>query len=122
MSAPGVLAGAVSRVLVTSLLSVPFWHAPALVVWGRQGPAQAMFSSTLAVWRARGAFVLYSLGWFVALGGGGVLASLLMALLGLGGVAVLLLMPMAILFTTAFYVSLYFCFADSFANDEAAQA
>lgn len=122
MTAPGVQAGAIARLLVTSLLSVPFWHAPALVVWGQQGPAQAMFSSTLAVWRARGAFALYSLGWLAALAGGGLLAGLLMALLGLGGLAVLLLMPMAMLFTTAFYVSLYFCFADSFTTDEAAQA
>jgi hypothetical protein len=121
-NAHGVMAGAMARVLLTSLLSLQFWHAPALVVWGRQGPAQAMFSSALAVWRARGAFVLYSLGWFVALTAGGMLAALLMALLGLGALSMLLLMPLALFFTTAFYCSLYFCFADSFASDEAAQA
>jgi hypothetical protein len=122
MTAPGVQAGAIARVLVTALLSVPFWHAPALVVWGQQGPAQAMFSSTLAVWRARGAFVLYSLGWMGALAGGGMLAAFLMALLGLGAVGMLVLMPLALFFTTAFYVSLYFCFADSFTTDEATSA
>ena len=45
------------------LLSVPFWHAPALVHWGGQGVAQALFSSTLAVWRCKGAFFTYSLAW-----------------------------------------------------------
>lgn len=118
MDAPGVRAGAIARVLLTALLSVPFWHAPALVVWGKQGPAQALFSSTLAVWRSKGAFVLYSLGWFVAMGGAGLLAAFLMALLGLGALSFLLLMPLALFFTTAFYASLYFCFADSFASDE----
>lgn len=122
MNAPGVQAGAIVRVLVTALLSVPFWHAPALVVWGQQGPAQALFSSTLAVWRARAAFVLYSLGWVAALAGGGMLAALLLALAGLGAAGMLFLMPLALFFTTAFYVSLYFCFADSFVNDEATQA
>ncbi|MBK7615301.1 MAG: hypothetical protein KA375_04635 [Vitreoscilla sp.] len=119
MDAPGVRAGAFARVLFTALLSVPFWHAPALVVWGRQGPAQALFSSTLAVWRAKGAFLLYGLGWFVAMGGAGMLAAFLMAMLGLGALSFLLLMPLALFFTTAFYASLYYCFADSFVQDDA---
>jgi hypothetical protein len=34
----------------------------------------------------------------------------------------LVLMPLALFFTTAFYVSLYFCFADSFTTDEATSA
>jgi hypothetical protein len=41
---------------------VPFWHAPGLVHWGSQGVGQALFSSTLAVWRCRGAFVVYLTG------------------------------------------------------------
>ena len=120
MDAPGVQAGAVARVLLTALLSLPFWHAPALVVWGRQGPAQALFSSALAVWRAKGAFLLYSLAWLGAMGGAGVFAAFLMALLGLGTLSFLVIMPMALFFTTAFYASLYFCFADSFVQDDAA--
>ncbi|WP_374583962.1 BPSS1780 family membrane protein [Ideonella dechloratans] len=31
--APGVMAGMLARVTVTLLLSMPFWHAPALVCW-----------------------------------------------------------------------------------------
>lgn len=122
MDSPGVQAGAIARVLLTALLSVPFWHAPALVVWGKQGPAQALFSSTLAVWRAKGAFFLYSLAWLGALGGAGLFAALLMAMMGLGALSFLVIMPMALFFTTAFYASLYFCFTDSFVTDEAKPA
>ena len=112
--APGVMAGALARVLLSSLLSLPFWHAPALVHWGRQGPAQALFSSLMAVWRARGAFLLYSLGWCAALAVAGTVGGLLTLVLGLGAFATFLLMPVAMFFTTAFYVSLYFGFVDSF--------
>ena len=47
------------------MLAVPFWHAPALVYWDHHGCAKALFSSTLACWRNRGAFTVYSLVWFV---------------------------------------------------------
>ena len=44
-------------------LSIPFWHAPALVYWGGQGWAKSLFFSTVALWRNKGAFALYGLGW-----------------------------------------------------------
>ncbi|HSI58309.1 MAG TPA: BPSS1780 family membrane protein [Ideonella sp.] len=113
-SAPGVFEGALVRTLLTALLSIPFWHAPALVFWGGQGPAQAMFSSALALWRAKGAFLLYSLGWTAALMLSSVIVILLTGVLGAGPLAGFLLMPIALMFTTAFYVSLYFSFTDCF--------
>jgi len=69
---PQLFWGVVSRFGLIAALSVPFWHAPALVHWGDQGPAQALFSSTLAVWRSRGAFAVYLMSWLgiiVAFGG-----------------------------------------------------
>lgn len=116
--APGLREGALARVVLSALLSVPFWHAPALVHWGGQSPAQALFSSTLAVWRSRGAFLLYSLGWVGALAGAGALSTLLLLMLGMGALGTLVMMPLALFFTTAFYASLYFCFRDCFGADD----
>ena len=96
------------------LLGVPLWHAPALIVWGGQSVGQAMFSSTLALWRARGAFVLYGLGWMgVALAAMG-LSSILGALLGNGTVAGLVIMPIGLAVTCAYYASLFFSFQGCF--------
>lgn len=117
-TAPGAFKGALVRTLLTALLSIPFWHAPALVYWGEQGPAQAMFSSALALWRAKGAFLLYSLGWTAALMASSVVIILLTAVLGAGPLAGFLLMPIALMFTTAFYVSLYFSFTDCFGTPD----
>ncbi|MFN5165982.1 MAG: BPSS1780 family membrane protein, partial [Pseudomonadota bacterium] len=63
LAEPGVSAGAMLLLGLGTLLSIPFWHAPALVHWGGQGVGQALFSSTLAVWRNKAAFLGYFLGW-----------------------------------------------------------
>ena len=116
--APGVMAGMLARVTVTLLLSMPFWHAPALVCWVGQSPAQAMFSSVLALWRCRSAMLVYGLGWMGLMMLAGVVLSLLMVLLGGSSLMGLLSMPLALAMTSAYYVSLFFTFRDSFGQAE----
>jgi hypothetical protein len=96
-----------------ALVSIPLWHAPALVHWGRQGAAQAMFSSIVSIWRTRGAFLVFGLGWFAVF-------FLFMALTSIGAavfgaIAVsLAAMTCLVALTAAFYVSTWFCFVDTF--------
>lgn len=114
---PGLLSGLLWRGGLFMLISVPFWHAPALVFWVGQGPAQAMFSSAVAVWRSAGAMTVYLLGWFGLLMLAGLFSS---ALLGdtLGNLGQLLMLSLGLLLTCAFYVSLYFCFRDCFGDPD----
>jgi hypothetical protein len=122
LAEPRLRNGMALRLLLLSALSVPFWHAPMLVAWQGQGLAQALFSSTLACWRNRGAFCVYTLAWIgfsVALG---LFAGLAVALLGSPQMASLLLPPAALMFAVVFYVSLYFVYADSFGTGDAAAA
>lgn len=114
LSEPGVGAGMLIGLTLGSLLSVPFWHAPALVHWGGQGVAQSLFSSTVAVWRSKGAFLVYFAAWTGASLGAGVVAALLLALLGTPQLAGVVAVPAGLAFTSAFYVSLLFAFNDSF--------
>ncbi len=110
---PRLIQGQLLTLLSVAVLAVPFWHAPALVHWAGQGLAQALFSSTLAVWRNRGAFALYVLGW---LGIGfilGLIALLLGAVFG-GEVAQVLVAFACMLVNVALYSSLYFSFVDCF--------
>lgn len=114
---PGLLNGMLLRLGGTALLSIPFWHAPALVWWQGQGVAQALFSSTLAVWRNRGAFVVYVLAWTVTIVIFGIVAGGLFALIGAPQLVTIAAVPAGLMFSTAFYVSLIFtyqgCFADT---------
>lgn len=114
-----VMAGALIASLVITALSVPFWHAPALVHWGGQGPWQALFSSTLAVWRARGAFVVYGLVWFAICLLSMLASAIVMALLGGSALTVLVLAPLFLFLSTLFYISLIFSFNDSFGTHSA---
>jgi hypothetical protein len=49
---------------VSRSCTIPLWHAPALMHWGRQGVAKAMFASVVAMWRTRAALLMFGLGWF----------------------------------------------------------
>jgi hypothetical protein len=114
LSEPGVATGVLLAGVLGTLLSVLFWHAPALVHWGGQGVAQSLFSSTLAVWRCRGAFLTYSLAWVGVIAAFGLLAALLFGLLGTPQLANVVGVPAGLTFSTVFYISLLYTFTDSF--------
>lgn len=109
--------GFLVRSLLASLLSVPFWHAPALVHWDGHGFAKSLFSSTIACWRNKGAFLMFSLTWFGVLMLTSFALNVVVLLLGNAQVAALLSAPAMLMLTTVFYVSLFFTFADCFADD-----
>ena len=116
---PQLQLGLVLRFGLASLLSLPFWHAPALVHWGGQGVGKALFFSAMACWRNIGAFTVYGLAWAGAILMFGVLANVLAALTQQAQLIALAAVPAGLLFSTVFYASLYFTFIDCFAPDEA---
>jgi len=117
---PGVTRAAWLLGVLGTALSVPFWFAPALVHWGGQGVGQALFSSTLALWRNKGAFTTFAATWVVVVTVTSVLVSMLLAALGAARMAGMMLMPLALLFSTVFYVSQLFAFNDTFGGAAAA--
>ncbi|MEO6407389.1 MAG: BPSS1780 family membrane protein [Burkholderiaceae bacterium] len=112
---PALRNGLLLRFGLAGLLSVPFWHAPALVHWHGHSAAKSLFASSIAVWRNRAAFTLYGLAWVGVVLGFTIVASLLFGLLGQPQWIALAAMPASLLFSTVFYVSLYFTFVDCFA-------
>lgn len=115
---PRLLFGLALRFGLAGALSIPFWHAPALVHWGTQGAAQSLFSSTVAIWRNKGAFLVFALAWTAVVLAAGAAANLIGALLGQPQLIAVLAMPASLLLSTVFYASLYFTFADCFAERE----
>jgi hypothetical protein len=117
---PGVFWATTFGTLSGTLLSVLFWHAPALVHWGGQGVGQSIFSSALAVWRSKGAFTVYSLAWMMLILFFGVATAFLFDALGIPQMATSVAMPAALMFSTVFYISVLFTFNDSFSGVAAA--
>ena len=115
---PRLTQGLLVRIGLPGLLSVPFWHAPALIYWGGQGVVQAMFTSTLALWRTRRAFTVYLLGWVGLMLGVALLVMLLGLLSGARQALGVLTMPIGLVFSAVFYVSLWFSFVDTFGEPD----
>jgi hypothetical protein len=118
MADPMLQFGVFLRLAFAAALSVPFWHAPALVHWGGQPWAKSLFFSTVAVWRNKAAFAMYGLAWVVLWMVLLVLVSIGVGLLGPQRFA-LVATPLTLIFSTVFYASLWFTFADCFASDDA---
>ncbi|RZJ07301.1 MAG: hypothetical protein EOP39_16760 [Rubrivivax sp.] len=113
-SDPRILYGTLARFGGLALLSVPYWHAPALIHWGGQGVGQALFSSTLAMWRNKAAFALNGLLWFALFLGLSSAITLVFTMLGLLQAAPLVMLITGMLTWAVFYASLYFSFVDCF--------
>ena len=116
LNEPGVALAALLGIGLGIALSVPYWHAPALVFWGGQNVAQALFSSAVAVWRSKGALLAYTATWAALVLGVGVGSALVFGLLGLGQLASVVSVPAGLFLSTVFYVSLLFTFNDSFGS------
>ena len=115
---PQLQFGLLLRVGLASALSLPFWHAPALSHWGGLGVAKALFFSLVACWRNKGAFAVYALTWAGVIIGFAVVANLSFLMLGQLRLIGMLAMPASLFFSTVFYASLYFTFADCFMQDD----
>lgn len=119
LSEPGLTVGMLILALGGTALSVPFWHAPALVHWGGQGVGQALFSSSLAVWRSKGAFFSYMMAWLGVMFVVGLGTAFVLGLLGLQQLVGLTAVPVGLVFSAVFYLSVLFTFNDSFGGGAA---
>jgi hypothetical protein len=113
-----LMEGTLSFGLLATLLSIPFWHAPALVWWGGQSVWQALFSSTLGVWRAKAAYLVYSLAWLMASIAMSLVVGVLAGSFGSPALITWLVPALVLALSSAFYVSLWFSFVDNFGSPD----
>lgn len=68
-ASPELLSELLNLVTIMAVLYTPvlmlFWYAPSLVLWHDIEPRKALFFSLVTVWRNRGAFLIYSMGWLL---------------------------------------------------------
>lgn len=93
--------------LLYILISMLFWHAPALIGWHGVPMGQALFFSMVACWRNKWAFLLYGLSWgaiFLSVQ----MAGVFLTMLGLSAPVMQLLMtPVNIAVAAVLYASFY---------------
>lgn len=120
MADPKLELGMLVRFGLAGLLSVPFWHAPALVHWGGESATRSLFFSTVACWRNRAAFSVYGFVWVAVILLLGVVANIVAAVLGEAQPVVLFMALASLVVSAVFYVSLYVTYADCFVDDASA--
>lgn len=111
---PDVRADLMWRMGLTLPLSLVFWHAPALVYWGKLPVLKALFFSTVACWRNLGAFILFGLGWFGIAVAVAVADRALIAMVAEPMLVNTVVTMAAMWLASAFYASLYFTVVDCF--------
>ena len=99
-------------------LSLLFWHAPGLVHWHGVPPVKALFFSIVACVRNYGAFLVYGLGWLGVFLLGGLVVSIVSALLAVAGLAGSMaggiMVGAAMMLAAMFFTSVVFTFRDCF--------
>jgi len=89
------------------LISMLFWHAPALTGWHSLPMGRALFYSMVACWRNKWAFLLYGLSW-AAIFFSIQMAGVLLIMLGFSPALLqVLLMPVNIAVAAVLYASFY---------------
>ena len=96
------------------LLSLMFWHAPALVHWHQVPPIKSVFFSLVACVRNFWAFTLFGLVWMALLVGVVLLITIIASLFGNPQLAGVTLLPVSMLIAAMFFTSTYFSFRDCF--------
>lgn len=98
------------------LISMLFWHAPALIGWHGVPLGQALFFSMVACWRNKWGFLLYGLSWgaiFFAMQ----MAGVFFTMIGISAALTQLLMtPLNIAVTAVLYASFYPAYVSIFQN------
>ena len=102
------------KMAVVAIGTIPLWHAPALILWGRYGVAKAMFASVVALWRTRAALLMFGLGWFALSFVVTLVLTVLELMLGTSVLVLAIAVMLSWALSALFYVTLWFGFVDTF--------
>ena len=101
-------------------VAVLMWYAPMLAAWHRLPAGKALFFSAVAVWRNRGAFVVYGIAWLAIWMSFSFAIGLVASLIGIANIAAVLALPLVMLVLTWMYCSVYPSYATVFVDQSAA--
>jgi len=93
-------------------LQVALWYAPLFAGLHRTPPLKALVFSAIAVWRNKGAFVIYFAGWFAVAVGLSILIQILVYLVP-SGFSALVMAPAFVLLLAALYCSFWPTYRDT---------
>jgi len=115
LSQGSVIYAALVFLVLYTPVQMAMWYAPVFVAWHGLHPVKALFYSLFAVWRNRGAFVVYLVAWFAVAVGLSVLVQVTKAVVP-PGVLPMLLSPLSLVMLCALYCSFWPTYRDVVAD------
>ncbi len=89
-------------------VQMAMWYAPLFVAWHGTPPTKSLFFSLLAVWRNRGAFLVYAIGWFAIAFAGSLVVRAVQGAFGAHPfVMSMILSPLSLALITVIYCSFW---------------
>lgn len=122
IQSPGLLLSTFTAGVLTTLLSMFFWHAPALVYWHEVPALKSLFFSVVACLRNFKAFFLYAMAWLGIVMLTMLVVSLVMSAIGSMGLMLIAEQVVAVVMGAMFFASQYYSFRDCFLDDPAPSA
>jgi hypothetical protein len=114
---PMILVAMLVFMLLYLIISVIFWHAPALVHWGGVTPVKSLFFSSIAILRNSRPFLLYGFMWTLISMGVTMTVFFLVIVTQSPTVFRVCLFAGTLFLGTTFFTSVWFTFKDSFTQD-----
>ncbi len=110
---PEVAQAALLFLVLYATTQIALWYAPLFAGLHKTTPVKALIFSVIAVWRNKGAFLVFSIGWFGVVIGISLAASLLAQLLPGQLGTILIIVPLSILLLAALYCSIWLTYRDT---------
>ena len=111
--APEVAYAALLFLILYAMTQIALWYAPLFAGLHRTTAVKSLIFSVIAVWRNKGAFLVFSVGWFAVVIGISLAASLIARLLPGQLGAILIIVPLSILMLAALYCSIWLTYRDT---------
>lgn len=108
--------GMLTALILYPCVTLLFWFTAPLVMWQEMKASKALFFSFFAVWRARGAFLVYGLSWLAILLLPFIVISVLGKILGSPGFAAFLAMGLVTIIKVCFDCSCFASFQQVFGD------
>lgn len=116
-------AAAVVFLLAYTPTQMALWYAPQFVAWHRSAVLRSLFFSFVAVWRNKGAFLAFAIGWLAVAFAVSSCVQLLRAVLGANPtLASLVSPPVSLVMLTALYGSIWASYRDPIRDEDVAVA
>jgi hypothetical protein len=113
-----IVTGALTFLILYTPIQMALWFAPMFVAWHDVAPVKSLFFSLIAVWRNRGAFLVYGLTLFAVAVLVSILIQVLRSVIGSSGMLAMVLWPISLIMLAVVFASFWISYKQTIHSDD----